>query len=200
MLIIDSDVAGSGEFPAIIVYASSKKPDDSVPEVSSSGVEATKLDSIGKFPGESPEQTKFLHHGLDIIATPQHSYSSPNRMSNFSNSMGIIGDVSPNPSTIVPRAPPTTPATPKREIKLVTAGSRAADWFTHGFVGITSKETKPCPVTEPCPVKVEPLSSEKIDAQLDQFGLEESPNSVEQTVPASVSETTTTNVKCIIPF
>jgi hypothetical protein len=197
MLIIDSDVAGSSEFPAITVYASSKKPDDSVPEVSSNRIETTKLDSIGKFPAELPKHTKFLHHSLDILATPQHSYYSPSSMSNFSNSMDLIGDVSPTTSIIVPRAPPTTPATPKREIKLVTAGSRAADWFTHGFVGITSKEPKPPPVTEPYPVKVEPLSSEKIDVQLDQFGLEGSPNSVEQTAPASVSEA---NVKCIIPF
>lgn len=200
LIIIDSDTTLSGEFPAIIVYASSSYPDDSFPTIPSSGVEITELERIEQCPAEPSEQTKSLHHGLDILAPLQNLYLSSKCMSNFSNPMDVIGDVSPTTSTIVPAAPPTTPATPKREIKLVTAGSGAADWFTHGFVGITSKEPKPPPVTEPYPVKVEPLSSEKIDVQLDQFGLEGSPNGVDQTVPASVSETTTTNVKCIIPF
>jgi len=53
--------------------------------------------------------------------------------------VGSPAEVSPSPSTVVPRAPPTTPATPKREIKLVTAGSSAADWFTRGFVGFSGK-------------------------------------------------------------
>ena len=50
--------------------------------------------------------------------------------------------VSPALSITVPRAPPSTPITiPKREIKLVTARSRAAEWFTHGFVVSASKNS-----------------------------------------------------------
>jgi hypothetical protein len=192
-------MTASGEFPAIIVYASSSKPADSVPSVSSSGVEITKLDDIGKFSAEPPEQTKSLHHGLDLLATLQHLYSGAKGTSNFSNAVDLIGDVSPTSSTIAPAAPPTSPATPKREIKLVTAGSRAADWFTHGIVGITSKDTNHPTVTEPNPLKVEPLSPETVDIHHDFVHFEESPTCVEQSLPVPAAETTTTNVKCIIP-
>jgi|SRR5947207_998976 len=111
-------------------------------------------------------------------------------------------EASPAPSTVVPRAPPTTPATPKREIKLVTAGSSAADWFTHGFVGITSKDTNPPLVTEPPSVKVEPLSPEKFNVQHDFINHEEPLPCIEgsEPVPITVAETTTTSLKCTILY
>jgi len=52
-------------------------------------------------------------------------------------------ELSPTPSITVPHAPPTTPITiPKREIKLVTASSSAAEWFTRGFVVSASKTSQ----------------------------------------------------------
>src|SRR5271154_2918012 len=80
-----------------------------------------------------PEWDKLSNHHPEIAAIPLHSHDIPN---DHLNSLDEPGDMSPTPSMVVPRAPPTTPATPKREIKLVTAGSSAADWFTHGFVGM----------------------------------------------------------------
>jgi len=69
----------------------------------------------------------------------------------------------PSSTATLPKAPPTTPATPKREIKLVTASSSAADWFASGtFSTVQSKrEHKPPPITsvkldEPVPTAVEP--------------------------------------------
>jgi hypothetical protein len=44
------------------------------------------------------------------------------------------------PSPVLPLAPPATPITPKREVKLVTAASRAADWFAHGFFSSALKK------------------------------------------------------------
>ena len=80
------------------------------------------------------------------------------------DNLASLAEVSPSPSAVIPRAPPTTPATPKREIKLVTAGSSAADWFTRGFVGFHGKkevkEEKPTVAEE----KVDELhTQEKVD-------------------------------------
>ena len=77
-----------------------------------------------------------------------------------------LGNETPSSTATMPKAPPTTPATPKREIKLVTASSSAADWFASGtFSTVQSKrEHKPPTGTqtalvkldEPGPTTVEP--------------------------------------------
>lgn len=101
--------------------------------------------------------------------------------------------ISPAPSMILPTAPPTSPATPKsatpvtpkREVKLVTAGSSAADWFTHGFLGFASKnepkdlKPKGSVFIKDEPINTEPSPSEKTDrpeADLAGFAEQSQPN------------------------
>lgn len=61
----------------------------------------------------------------------------------------VIGDVSPTSNTTLPKAPPSIPLVSKREIKLVTTGSSATDWFTHGICRFISKKEYKDPQTFP---------------------------------------------------
>ena len=97
-----------------------------------------------------------------------------------------LGNETPNSTATMPKALPTTPATPKREIKLVTASSSAADWFASGtFSTVQSKREHKPPTTitqtalvkldEPVPTTVEPdpgtlqeETSGKIEGELEQ--------------------------------
>ena len=61
----------------------------------------------------------------------------------------VFGNETPSSTTTIPKAPPTTPATPKREIKLVTASSSAADWFASGaFSTVASKRDPKTPTSD----------------------------------------------------
>jgi hypothetical protein len=150
-LTIDPDMTESGSSSTTI---EPPKPNENVLDASS-GIPSPIHNSYQPF----PEWDKLCSHRPEIAAIPLHSHDIPNdHLSNLAET----GDISPTPSMVVLRAPPTTPATPKREIKLVTAGSSAADWFTHGFVGITLKDLKPF-VKETTPVNLELQPTEKVD-------------------------------------
>lgn len=115
---------------------------------------------------------------------------------------GPDAEASPTPSITIPRAPPSTPnTTPKREIKLVTASSSAADWFTRGFIRFANKTSKAraneaeTPQTEVAPpadvVKIEIHA----DAQLEGFDEirtptvcqeEQKPEDIEEDTPTSI--------------
>lgn len=138
----------------------------------------------------SPEWDKVITHHPDIAAIPRQSYGIPGDQTEHINFFIANGDVSPTPSTIVPSAPPTTPATPKREIKLVTAGSSAADWFTHGFVGVASEALKPT-IKETSLVNVEHSPPEsKIDIQQNPVDLVDYSPKVDQVDSAVVGSNT----------
>jgi len=80
----------------------------------------------------------------DIPQPTEPTKTSPKTLS--ADTVEAGAEVSPTPSITVPRAAPSTPITiPKREIKLVTASSRAAEWFTRGFVVSASKNSQPPP-------------------------------------------------------
>jgi hypothetical protein len=94
----------------------------------------------------------------DEVAAPQDK---------MGDNLPSLAEVSPSPSTVVPRAPPTTPATPKREVRLVTAGSSAADWFTRGFLPSKNevRDEKPAAPVEkvdtlPAPEKTDGLKAD----------------------------------------
>ena len=106
----------------------------------------------------------------DIPISPLPSHDIPVPQDEIGDTMHSPVEVSPSPSTVVPRAPPTTPATPKREVRLVTAGSSAADWFTRGFVPGKRevKDEKPVvPVekvdTLPTPEKTDHLKTDLVN-------------------------------------
>ena len=92
----------------------------------------------------TPENEGTENNESDIPVAPISSDHIALYHNEIRHTLPALAEVSPSPSPIVPRAPPTTPTVPKREIKLVTAGSSAADWFTRGFVGfpIAKKEVK----------------------------------------------------------
>lgn len=171
---IDSDVDEFGNSSTIMTPP---KPNEDVLNVSS-GVPSPIHNSYQPF----PEWDKLNSHHPEISAIPLHSHDTPN---DHLSSLAETGDISPTPSTVVPRAPPTTPATPKREIKLVTAGSSAADWFTRGFVGMTLKDLKPS-VKETVPVNLEPSSPEKVAIPPELVNLIDPFSKPEQTAPAVV--------------
>src|SRR5271155_1179849 len=54
----------------------------------------------------------------DISTSPLPSHEIPVPQDEIGDTMHSPVEVSPSPSTVVPRAPPTTPATPKREVRL----------------------------------------------------------------------------------
>ena len=127
----------------------------------------------------------------DIPISPLPSHDIPVPQDEIGDTMHTPAEVSPSSSTVVPRAPPTTPATPKREVRLVTAGSSAADWFTRGFVPAKRefKDEKPAVVPEE---KVDTLATpEKTDhLKADLVNLIASPpNDVEIEPAAAVAGT-----------
>src|SRR5436190_21066154 len=133
---VDPDVSGCDDYTLIAADSLESKETEPSRDISSdesgTGSTSSQFPDVAIDEAFPPEWDKVTNRYPDVGAVSCE----------YLTNIVAKGDVSPTPSTILPRAPPTTPATPKREIKLVTAGSSAADWFTHGFVGIVSKDFK----------------------------------------------------------
>jgi hypothetical protein len=85
-------------------------------------------------PAEIPLRGRTLQRAADIVPRP---YKSNNAVSSESSLVKSI-----KPDDTVPKETAMPPVTPKRQIRLATSNSSAAEWFATGPINDKKKESK----------------------------------------------------------
>jgi hypothetical protein len=147
LLTTEPDAIGSGITFSTGMGNYTSKQDEIPPEVDSSesGIsDESDNHDIKELSVDSLE----LDHTSDSLQNVANDEQSTAPVDEHTHTVPV-GDVSPASNTCFPKAPPSTPLLSKREIKLVTAGSSAVYWFTHGLGHFISTEENRGPIIVP---------------------------------------------------